>query len=563
MMKTRKKLTKVIFAIPIAIIFFSMLASLGFPQFKDVLKKTGEGLKSVGNEVKGNFDAGIAAIEAEKELNAAQRDMLSGKKDKAEEGLLKASRKIADIKKAQVDHPKLNILEPKMNNLRKDLEKRAGKKIPLPTDPEETPTAQTSTKTAAPAAPTAPPQPKADISNLPYEIRDTMGRIRRSQDSLETHLDLIPKQRADIKKSYIERTPNKISELEKNIADVKIKAAELDVADHPAFEQAERSLAAAKERFEELKKQADAEAQSASEKATGVAADVEALAAVVEPLKTDVFPKAPGVAIYYNDLKPVRECLEIIENFEKNDKENTLKVLNDFAFKYGATKDDVDAKMNELNYSGNRQPGWLFKDLKEGLENIAKTRVVMAEDLVSRVDREIEDLPSKHDFYRIQMHQEIKEWFVMAEKFDPENPKVKEAKTSLETRLADDMKKFKEKIAERKWPGNTSSGDAKAALKFFEESPDWGKRPTEPRHPLGVSVKGDWSVQETDITNRPVMYGLPVWIAVQVDSEKADNLARVFNVTMRTQKSANAKKEPPFESITVGDSFYILADKVK
>ncbi|HRR32291.1 MAG TPA: hypothetical protein P5557_13460, partial [Candidatus Sumerlaeia bacterium] len=483
-MKKQKNHAKVIITIPIVIIFFSMITSAGFPQFKDVLKKTGEGLKNVSSDIKGNFDAGVAAVEAEKELNAAQRDMLSGKKDKAEEGLLKASRKIAEIKKAQVDHPKLNIIEPKMNNLRKDLEKRTGKKIPLPTDPEETSDASVSDKPAAPAAPaakTAASQPKADISKLPHEIREIMGRVQRNQDRLDTHLDLIPKQRDDIKKSYIERTPDKISEIENDLAKAKSIAAEKNVAEHPSFEQAEKNLADAKKIYEEIKKQADADAQAASAKSEGVDADVEELAAIVDQLKKETFSKAPGVVIYYNDLTPVQECLEVIENFEKNDKEKAQKILDDFTSKYGATKDEVEANMDKLNYSGNRQPGWLIQNLKEGLENVAKTRVVMAEDLVSRLDQQVERLSSNHDFFRIQRHHESRQWLAMAEKFDPENPKVKEAGASLENKLAEDMKKFKEKIADKKWPGNSSGGDAKAALQFFEESPDWGKRPTEPR----------------------------------------------------------------------------------
>ncbi|MCX6998906.1 MAG: hypothetical protein NT106_01185, partial [Candidatus Sumerlaeota bacterium] len=217
----------------------------------------------------------------------------------------------------------------------------------------------------------------------------------------------------------------------------------------------------------------------------------------------------------------------------------------------------------ELGYAGSRQPGYIYQGLKEGIGNIAKMRTVMAEDLVTKINERITDLPSKHDFYRIQMHHEIKEWLTMAEKFDSQNTRVKEARASIEAQLAEDIKKFHKKIDDRKWQGNSSGREAKAALKYFEESPDWGKRATEPRHPLGVAITNEWSVQETDITNRPVMYGLPALIAVQVDSEKTDNLARVFNVTMRTQKSADAKKEPPFESITVGDSYYICADKIK
>ena len=100
-------------------------------------------------------------------------------------------------------------------------------------------------------------------------------------------------------------------------------------------------------------------------------------------------------------------------------------------------------------------------------------------------------------------------------------------------------------------------------MKFFKESPDWERRPTEPRRILGVAIKGEWTVQERNLLGQPVMYGVPAWVAVQVDGEKKDNLARVYNVTLRTAESANAKPEPPFVEITVGDSWYIRPNAIR
>lgn len=48
-----------------------------------------------------------------------------------------------------------------------------------------------------------------------------------------------------------------------------------------------------------------------------------------------------------------------------------------------------------------------------------------------------------------------------------------------------------------------------------------------------------------------------------MDGEKKDNLARVYNLTLRNAESANAKPEPPFTEITVGDSWYIRPSAVK
>ncbi|MCX7001495.1 MAG: hypothetical protein NT106_14565, partial [Candidatus Sumerlaeota bacterium] len=330
---------------------FLITANTGFPQLKDMIKKTEQGIKDVGKQTKTNVDAEKLAFEADKELNAAQRDMFSGKKDQAVEGLLKAAQKIADVKSLNPDHPKLNILESKRDKLRGDLEKRVGKKIPLPSDPKDNQTTPAPEK-AAPLTP-APAQIKPEASqkeNLPHDARVIMEKIERDLTNLEYDLNLIPNQREDIKKSYLNRMPDKFKEVEMAIPEAKTKAAEKGITQHPSFERAEKRLMENKGRFEEMKKQADQAAQTAAAKASEVETDVDALFKVYEPLKNNVFPKAPGSVIYYNDLNPVKECLGVIENFEKNDMNKVKKAYDDFSAKYGSTKEDVDAKMKELGY---------------------------------------------------------------------------------------------------------------------------------------------------------------------------------------------------------------------
>jgi hypothetical protein len=131
------------------------------------------------------------------------------------------------------------------------------------------------------------------------------------------------------------------------------------------------------------------------------------------------------------------------------------------------------------------------------------------------------------------------------------------------------MKSFNAEIDKRTWPGHASNApkDAKAlaqaALDWFKNSPDWGKRPQDARKPLAVAVKGPWSVQATNILGEPIMYGLPVLLAVEVESDKALNVARVYDLTMRTVEQRGVKMEPPFDSITVGNSYYIRPSAVK
>ena len=144
-------------------------------------------------------------------------------------------------------------------------------------------------------------------------------------------------------------------------------------------------------------------------------------------------------------------------------------------------------------------------------------------------------------------------------------PKVKELSESVERRLAEDMKALGVKIDAVKWPGSVSGKkkEEEAGLKYFKESPDWEKRPTEPRRVLAFAIRGEWTVQKTNVLGQPVQYGIPALLVVQVDGEKKDNLARVYNLTLRNAESTNAKPVPPFTEITVGDSWYIRPVAVK
>ena len=102
-----------------------------------------------------------------------------------------------------------------------------------------------------------------------------------------------------------------------------------------------------------------------------------------------------------------------------------------------------------------------------------------------------------------------------------------------------------------------------SSLDWFKNSPDWGKRSTKIRHPLAVVVTGPWSVQKRNLLGNPIIYGLPIKLAVRVDEDKSLNVVRVYELTMRTIESTSAKMAAPFDHITVGNSYFIRPDKVK
>jgi hypothetical protein len=155
----------------------------------------------------------------------------------------------------------------------------------------------------------------------------------------------------------------------------------------------------------------------------------------------------------------------------------------------------------------------------------------------------------------------LREWLEMAARYNSDSPKVKEMNRSLDSRLKADIDQFNAGIDRRTWPGNSAGPIAEAALTYFTRSGEWFK-PPHPGKVLGVAIHGDWSVQERDILGNPIMFGIPVFVAALMDEEKETGLARVYDLTLRTEQKQGVKTEPPFSSDTVGSSFYIRADKI-
>jgi len=396
-----------------------------------------------------------------------------------------------------------------------------------------------------------------------------MDSFNKMNRTLEYNFQKLEKAKTEEQSMPVEERCQEIEknmeEMKKILADAEEKAKEKGFDGHPDFVAAQAAIDAIPGRLNSLKKDVmavkDAEQASASEKAT----DIAALKEKYDQLREKIFNKASGVAMYYNDLEPARELLATIEEYEKNEKEKAQTFLDAFAKKYGSTEDEIKAALDDW------QPANTYVKFKEGMENVAKTRTAMAEDLVTKINQRLSGLADLHDFFRIERHKEIQEGAALAAAFDAENAKVKELAQTLDETLAADTQAFKKKVADRSWPEHASNApkDAKKlveiALDWFKNSPDWGKRPAdkEGRIPLAVVVTGPWSIQARNILGEPIMYGLPIKVAVQVPEEMKDGLARVYILTLRTEERKGVKAEPPFESATVGDSYFISSDKVE
>lgn len=546
----------------------------------DEVSKAADDSTTTGEDSTADPDALVKR--AKTELRAAQRNMYNGKKEEADEQLKNARSLIDQVTAADPENKNLKTLNNQYDRTRKDLDKRMGKSQTTPssattaTEPEDTTAAPSrpsrgsrassrSRSSAADAPAVKAPSPVKSSGKLPYHARQKMREfdnqfrsveysLRKMEEAKEGDTTTPPEQ-------YAEEVKKALPQLQEILDEAKKEA-----GDHPDITAAQEKLDAIPEKLAAISGEVKAAQDKRAASTAEIAKDIDVLKKEYDRLYKKIFSKATGTPIYYNDLKPVNELIVVIDDYEKNDKSKAEEILASFSEKYGETRDEVTENTDDS------QAGWDFEKLKKGVENVAKTRVAMAEDLAEKITQKCERLPSLHDFYRIKEHGAVKEWLAAAEKYAPDNEKVVALKESLEKTLSEDLAKLKEKIAEQKWPEHAANAPkdarklAKAAMEWFKSAPGWGTQEKEDKEPyeiLGVAITGPWSVQKQNVLGEPIMYGLPVKVAVQRKADKEQGLARVFILTLRTFEGRDVKKEPPFDYPTVGDSYFILAKNVK
>ena len=525
-------------------------------------------------------ESGVTLKQVNNEIRAAQRDMFSGKKEKAMASLENIKKHLTLIKADDPNNPGLALTENKFKKLVKDLERRTGKNLGGGTLTAAATSSETkmapkplAKKVAAHKSETAHTLSRGATSaggKLPYAARKPYSTAARLVNSTESTISKLndPAYSGD-KEQLVGDMQKKISQAKQSLAKAKKLAAAQGVASHPDFDalelkiaNAEKSMAAAQSGYAENKAAAQASAGQ-------VDADVAELKTALDQVQP-LFDKATGYVFSYNDLKALEDVIAQIENFEKNDLDAIKTKMQTFAAKYGTTKNEIDAKADGMGYAGTYyKASYPYTALAEGIKNVSKTRTVMAEDLVRRINTTLGGISNGPDFNIVERYNNVKNWLKMAVRYHADNPKVRELQGSIDQRISAGMKAFHARVDARTWPHHASNAPgnanalAKSALNWFKNSPDWGKRSSKVRHPLAVVVTGPWSVQKTNLLGEPIMYGLPIKLAVMVDEDKELNVARVYELTMRTAESRGVKKAPPFTQITVGNSYFIRPDKVR
>lgn len=507
------------------------------------------------------------AKKMDNQLRQSERQMFSGKKDEAVALFLEASALFDQAKESEPANPQVKTLEQKLSKLKKDLEKRIGGPIggeaPAPVEkpaPGTPPPAAQPKSAPAPAAPpkTATAKDAGKPTPLPYNARKPMQDAQNQLRMLENNFKQLQDADHAMAVSLVSRIENNLSYGRQALQEAVNEASKAGAGNHPDLEKIAADFSEAESRLTQAKQKTTEQGAQNAAKAGEVNADCDALKNEYERLRPamDKFG-----AIHYNDLEPLKEQIQIIEEFERTELPGLKEKLTVFESKYGATRDEINKNADNAGYSGvtRAADGWSM--LTQKIQAIPETRVKIADDLISRMESQLANLKNSSDFHRLQQHTTIREWLEMAARYNSDSPKVKEMGASLESKLKADKDEFTAGIGKRTWPENSTGPIAEAALVYFDRGKEWFK-PPHPGKVLGVAIHGDWSVQERDILGNPNMYGIPVFVAVIMDEEKETGLARVYDLTLRTEQKQGAKPEPPFSSDTVGSSYYIRADKI-
>ncbi len=503
--------------------------------------------------------------EAGKTIRESKKQMFRGNKEEALKILNRASEMIEKIDTMDPDNPKLKSLKNKYTRQEKDLQKRMGK---------------VEKKSAGPGKPTQKQDKKA--KKVPYHARNVLkemdGKFRRIEGALKYMEEA--KTREPFNWSEIERRFENIekilAELPGDLADAKDKAAEEGVLEHPKFVEYAGRIKEADNRYQAKKAEMIAFKDNREKKSMAVGEDVESFLSVVKPHEDKI--RLYNIGVNFMDPNADFEKMSMtFEEFQKFTEKELPKIqaaYQDFAKKYGKTEREVENSLDQAGFSGKTNPKYLFAEIQTLFDRLPVTRKKTADFIVqSKVDEKLEParIDSVHDFHKMKyLGGDFEKLLQMALKIDPDNESAKASLLTLDKRIAEAKERFMKKVDKVTWPDHASSAPkdsgklAKVAREFLEEleKNNTRKKDTETRKVIAVVVTGPWSVQKRNILGEPVMYGLPVLAASVLKSEKKDNFARVYSLTLRTLEKKDAEPKPPFGSVTVGNSYYIRRDKL-
>jgi len=203
------------------------------------------------------------------------------------------------------------------------------------------------------------------------------------------------------------------------------------------------------------------------------------------------------------------------------------------------------------------------------IEAMADLRQQLSNAFVQSAQMELDSLKARHESYILSGDSTGPQDIRWALQLMPDNKDAIALEAVFEDTLSKAVEAGRAKIAEQVWPdthAQLSEGDAgdlaDSAYEWLVSSDQWGARQKNPEKILAVTIRKDWIVAKKDILGQPIQWGLPIHAAVQMPKDIDNGYARHFTLTMVTAEGAGIAKAPPWIGAWVGDSHYVLADKV-
>ncbi|MFT5452465.1 MAG: hypothetical protein ACI9N9_001957 [Enterobacterales bacterium] len=504
--------------------------------------------------------------EVKGQLRKADSYMSNGDYADAKIWLQDAAETIKTLETVDPDNSKVETFKSKIDGMVDGLRRSTGEEVDLwgsdgTAVATSVPTTTTTANAEEPQAATSSSSPK----KLPYAARQEMELLETQFRNIESSYGFLGTYDVTSTNTnqLLEDIPELIDGLQPLLDQAKKVAANESVTAHADFDAAQVRIDEQPGRFEATRNDIIAKRDGEEAVTAAMQPDADHLISEYERLDKKYFRQAKGTAIYANDLPPIEHLLVLIEDFENNEKAGAEVLLNDFSAKYGSTKSEIDQAAKSAKLNQDIQLGYAYTEIRDGIANVTNTRQAEYDEIIKKITRAAGTLTDLSDFYRLQAHSDYREWMAVAGQFAIDKADAQKQSGYLENILNSDKKVFLEGIESVTWPGSTDDDNSEAALKYFRESDNWGKDPTGVMTPIGIRVEGEWSVQKRDRLNSPTRYGIPAQAAFQMEADKAQGLARVFTFTMLARESTDPQQSPPFVSVSVGDSWYIKADKVK
>ena len=263
------------------------------------------------------------------------------------------------------------------------------------------------------------------------------------------------------------------------------------------------------------------------------------------------------------------KILALLEDVEKNHLPDIEKKLGEFAKKYGNNSSEINKSISsivKLDWRSGKHPGQeagvLYEKLVKRLKDIPKAKKDKAMGLL----RDAKSVQDRIKSFKTKVHskyyEELKSKLAMALKFDPENKETSEWLKRVDQDRQKDMAAILKKIDEAKWPGHYKNfagpGDPDeiaASVMEWLRNDEASRNKKDPDHTFKVGVRGDWVSAKKNLLSETIQWGLPIWGACYNKKEKAEDIARVFSLTILTKEEKGVKKAPPWTGVWVGDIF--------